>query len=278
MTVVGVIEPSLRQAEIERVKRKRPDNLDAYDLVLRAIPYAYLAMPAEAASALPFIEKALALEPNYALAHGLAAFVHEIMFVRGGQREENHAAALRHAHAAIANGRDDAMALSFGAFVIGIIAHDRRAALQAFEAAIALSSSCAFAYGHGAVIIALGGDPERAIEWGERALRLSPIDPFNFGPYFAIALGHFQLGHYEAAAEAARKTFQANPTWSYAHMALAATLTKLGHVEEAKAAARRVLELQPGYTISGMRAAVPVAPVLAEPLTEALRAAGLPDK
>ena len=25
------IEPSLRQAEIERVKRKRPDSLDAYD-------------------------------------------------------------------------------------------------------------------------------------------------------------------------------------------------------------------------------------------------------
>ena len=38
MNVVGAIEPSLRQAEIERVKRKRPDNLDAYDLVLRAMP------------------------------------------------------------------------------------------------------------------------------------------------------------------------------------------------------------------------------------------------
>jgi adenylate cyclase len=36
MSVVAAIEPSLRQAEIERVKRKRPENLDAYDLVLRA--------------------------------------------------------------------------------------------------------------------------------------------------------------------------------------------------------------------------------------------------
>ena len=33
LSVVGAIEPSLRQAEIERVKRKRPENLDAYDLV-----------------------------------------------------------------------------------------------------------------------------------------------------------------------------------------------------------------------------------------------------
>ena len=35
LSVVGAIEPSLRLAEIERVKRKRPDSLDAYDLVLR---------------------------------------------------------------------------------------------------------------------------------------------------------------------------------------------------------------------------------------------------
>ena len=43
MSVVAAIEPSLRQAEIERVKRKRPDSLDAYDLVLRALPHVYTA-------------------------------------------------------------------------------------------------------------------------------------------------------------------------------------------------------------------------------------------
>jgi integrase/recombinase XerC len=53
LNVVGAIEPSLRDAEIERVKRKRPDSLDAYDLVLRAIPHVYVAMPEEAAKALP---------------------------------------------------------------------------------------------------------------------------------------------------------------------------------------------------------------------------------
>ena len=40
LSVVGAIEPSLRQAEIERAKRKRPENLDAYDLYLRALPHA----------------------------------------------------------------------------------------------------------------------------------------------------------------------------------------------------------------------------------------------
>jgi TolB-like protein len=37
-STVGAIEPSIKRAEIERAKRKRPTNLDAYDLYLRALP------------------------------------------------------------------------------------------------------------------------------------------------------------------------------------------------------------------------------------------------
>jgi adenylate cyclase len=39
ISVAGVIEPTLRQTEIERARRKRPDSLDAYDLYLRALPH-----------------------------------------------------------------------------------------------------------------------------------------------------------------------------------------------------------------------------------------------
>jgi TolB-like protein len=101
MSVVAAIEPSLRQAEIERVKRKRPENLDAYDLVLRAIPHVYPSMPEEAAKALPLLERALEMEPDYALAHGFAAWSNEILFARGGRHEENRLGAIRHAHAAL---------------------------------------------------------------------------------------------------------------------------------------------------------------------------------
>ena len=66
LNVVGAIEPSLRDEEIGRAKRKRPDSLDAYDLVLRAIPHVYLAMPEEEAKALPLLEQALVLDPSYA--------------------------------------------------------------------------------------------------------------------------------------------------------------------------------------------------------------------
>ena len=71
LSTVAAIEPNLRQAEIERVKRKRPDSLDAYDLVLRALPQVFTLMPDGALKSLPVLERALALEPDYAIALAL---------------------------------------------------------------------------------------------------------------------------------------------------------------------------------------------------------------
>ena len=114
MSVVAAIEPSLRQAEIERVKRKRPDNLDAYDLVLRAMPSRRCRHAGWASKALPLLERALTLEPDYALAHGHRGLVPRKSVRARRRRDENRLGAIRHAHAAIAHGRDDAMALTLG--------------------------------------------------------------------------------------------------------------------------------------------------------------------
>ena len=65
LSVVGAIEPSVRLAEIERVKRKRSDNLDAYDLVVQAQPDVYSRVPERCAKALLLLERALALDPTY---------------------------------------------------------------------------------------------------------------------------------------------------------------------------------------------------------------------
>jgi adenylate cyclase len=46
--VVAIVEPSLQRSEIERSRRKRPENLDAYDLYLRAVPYTASQMPEDA--------------------------------------------------------------------------------------------------------------------------------------------------------------------------------------------------------------------------------------
>jgi len=276
LSVVGAIEPSLRDAEIERVRRKRPDSLDAYNHVLRAIPHVYVAMPEEAAKAVPLLEQALALDANYAAAHGLLAWCHEILFVRAGLKEENRVAAISHARAAITSGRDDATALALGAFAIGMVEHDRVAAIEAFERALALSPSSAFTLFLGCIVLAWAGEAERAIDWGTRALRVSPIDRLTYLPQEAIAIANILRGHNEEAANYARRAVQSNPNFSFSHCLLAAALAKLGRADEAKAAAKQALALQPSFSSSGTCTGLGIVPALAEPLTKAWREAGLP--
>ena len=133
MSVIGAVEPTLRKAEVERAKRKRPESLDAYDLFLRALPFAATAMPDDADKALELLQEAIRLEPNYASAHGFIAWCHEQRYLRGGLHAETRKAALKHAHAAIATGSDDAMALAMGGFVIAVMERNYPTALDALD-------------------------------------------------------------------------------------------------------------------------------------------------
>ena len=277
LSVVGAIEPSLRLAEAERVKRKRPDNLGAYDLVLQAQSDVHTRMPEPSKRALALLERALELDPKYALAHAYAAQCHHSIFLRGGLQEENRAASIGHAEAAIAHGQDDALALSFAGFVIGMDKHDREAAFASFDAALAISPSSAVTFIQGSVILSLAGEAQRAIEWAERGLRLSPFDPWRNSAFIALAFGHFHCARYRESAAAARKAVQSDPGFSISYMLLAASLAKLGQFDEAKAAATRVLQLQPGFRYSRFFAGVNCTPGLAPSLGEALHAAGLPE-
>jgi adenylate cyclase len=276
LSTIGGIEPSLKAVEIERVKRKRPENLDAYDFVLRALPHLSAAMPEQARIAAPLLERALALEPGYGLAHGYLAWCLEVLFVRGGLDPEVAAAAVRHAHAAITHGRDDATALGLAGFVIAIVEHDRRAAIEAFEAALALSPSCSIALIFGSTAMGWANEAERALEWGERAVRLSPFDRLIYAAHIGLAVGHFAQDRYEEAVSAARRAIQSNPGFSVAHWVLAASLAGLGRIPEAKIAAAKALALSPNFTTAGTFAGIGVATTLAARFTEACRAAGLP--
>jgi TolB-like protein/Tfp pilus assembly protein PilF len=276
LNVVGAIEPSLREAEIERVKRKRPENLDAYDLVLRALPHVVPPMPAEAAKAMPLLERALTLEPDYAGAHGYLAWCHQILFVRGGFNKENHDAAIRHARAALSYGRDDATALAIGGFVISMTEHDHATAFEALEQALAISPSSSFALFCGSAALAYAGEAERGIDWAERALRISPFDRLNHLSYHALAIAHFLRGRYDEAAHAARRAVQSIPSSSASRSVLAAALAKLGRIEEAKAVALQVLALDPSFSAARFCAATGLPTALAEPMTDAWTTAGLP--
>src|SRR5438128_2587657 len=191
ISVAGVIEPTLRQSEIERARRKRPDSLDAYDLYLRALPDAFAAMPEDADKALALLGKAIELEPDFAAAHAIIPFCHEQRYLRGGMQEETRIAALRHARHAIAAGGDDAAALATAGFVIAVCGRDYEAALTAFDRSFALSSSSALALGFSSIVRAWKGDDAIAVEQANRALRLSPFDPLVILPYVGLAYAHF---------------------------------------------------------------------------------------
>src|SRR5215469_10966252 len=100
---------------------------------MRALPLASTAMPDDADKALPRLEQAVELEPDYAAAHAMIAWCHEQRYLRGGLSEEVRMAARQHARAAIATGGDDALALAIGGFVLGVVEHDFATALDAID-------------------------------------------------------------------------------------------------------------------------------------------------
>jgi adenylate cyclase len=277
ISVVGAIEPSLRQAEIERAKRKRPDSLDAYDLYLRALNDAFSGMPGPSAKALPLLEQAVAIDPDYAAAHAAIALCHHHRYMRGGLREEDKLVALRHARIAIAAAGDDATALGAAAFVVGSEDRDYDTAFNAFDRALASSPSSFVALSYGSMIRGWAGDYATAIEYGERAIRLSPFDQALHLPYNGLAYAHYFAGDFEQAAVAASRSAQANPQFSPPWIIRVAALAKLGRGDEARASAQRLLELWPNFTVSGSMAIEYTSLEHRAMVAEGLRRAGVPE-
>jgi adenylate cyclase len=278
ITVVGMIEPTLRKAEIERARRKRPESLDAYDLYLRALPLTFTAMPHDADLALVLLTRAIELDPEYAAAHAMIAWCHEQRYLRGGLHEEAKHAGLHHARAAIAFGGDDASALATAGFVIAVMEYDYSTATAAFDRSFALSNSCALALGFSSIVRAWQGDDVMAVDHAQRAIRLSPYDPLLYIPYIGLAYAHFAEGRFADAAAAAARASESNPKFSMPYVLHAAALASLGRPEEARMVIDLLRNVEPHLTVrTALRSARFADPERKSQLGDALRRAGLPD-
>jgi len=277
MCVVGAIEPSVRKAEIDRIKRQRPDNFTAYDLLLQSQQFVFAGMPAEAAKAITLLEQALKLEPNYSAAHAYLSWCLHARFGRGGLREEDRLAAVDHARAAVALGNDDATALAIAALVLAYDGHDVSTALKVFDRALELSNCNVFALCFNAAILAWIGRSELAIERAQRALRLGPFDSLIWRAHHALSIAYFDSHRYGDAADSARSVIAANSAYSLPRAILAAALLRLGRLDEARAAARTVLEHEPSFTIHGTARYAELEPAVFRPMADAWREAGLPE-
>jgi adenylate cyclase len=131
--VVGAIEPSVKKAEIERSRRKPTDNLDAYDLYLRAVPLVESLHPDKNLGAIELLRKAIAPDPNYAPVLASAAWCYEQRITRGWTAvgEDDCGTAVAFARRALGTGADDASALVVAGFVVSLIRRDWDTGLEA---------------------------------------------------------------------------------------------------------------------------------------------------
>ncbi len=272
-SVVGAIQPWVRSAEIERSRRKRPESLDAYDLVLRAYPDVWSLERGANAEALKLLDQAIAIEPDYPLALSLAAWCHAPTGPVGERTE-----ALRLAQAASAAGTGDDLTILtvLGAAHTIVGAHGIAARL--LEKAVALDPSSAWAWNRSGWLQSYLEHPEIAVEHFERSIRLSPFDPMNFNACIGIGFAHFVAERYADAALWYERGLIECPgvTWIYRH--LVATYALLGRDADAQAELRKLLNDYPDMTLSEVLSALVVFPQrVLDRTAEGLKLAGMPE-
>ena len=277
LDVVRAIEPSVQRAEVERARHKRPESLDAYDHFLRALPHAWANSLAEAPKALEHLEAALRIDPDYATAHAYAAHCLLVLFARQTRDPAERASAIQHARAALAGSTDDPTALAFAGFVLAILDRDYATAQAALNRALAVNPDSSLALGYFALLHAIVGRYDAAIEFADKANRSSPLDPLRYRADLGRGLAHLHTGRYADAIAAYQRAVEVAPRFGVARALLAAAYSCDGRMDEARAAVQRLLELEPSYRVQNLDGITLGPPDRMEALKAALRKAGLPE-
>jgi len=109
-----------------------------------------------------------------------------------------------------------------------------------------------------------------------KAVRLSPRDPFMVYWFGHLGLAAFTKERYEDACEWGLKAVQENPRFPGGHRLLAASYGQLGLMKEAAIELNELLLLMPGMTFDDVRRQVPFKkPSDMERYIDGLRKAGL---
>ncbi|WP_262271248.1 MULTISPECIES: adenylate/guanylate cyclase domain-containing protein [Microvirga] len=277
-SVVGSIQPSIRAAEIERARRKRPENLDAYDLVMRALPYVW-ALEFEAnKEATRLIDKALLLDPGYPLALSLAAWCRGQRIVYNWSKNvpEDKRETLRQAQAAAAIAHDDPFILTVLGAALTITREYQRAEAL-LERALALDPNSAWAWNRSGWLHNYRHDPEVAIQHFERSLRLSPFDPMAFNCDMGIGCAHFIAKRYDLAVQWQEKGWRTKPSATWVHRTLAPAYALAGDLDRARESVGELVRHYPGIRISQIIEAMAFSQETMGRFAEGLRLAGLPE-
>jgi adenylate cyclase len=279
-SVVGAIAPKLEQAEIERAKRKPTESLDAYDYFLRGMAKVHQGTRESTREALDLFYGAIGRDADFAAACGMAAWCYDLRKWNGwvDNKERETAETARLARRAIDLGKDDAVALCWGGFALAHTVGELDDGATALDRATALNPNLASAWHFSGWVSAYLGDPDTGIERIARAIRLSPLDPFAFLAYGAMAFANIVAGRYEEATTWAQKSVRERPSFMASIRMLAAGQAKSGRLDEARATMARMRELDPAFRVADVKAVTPLRrPEDLARYADALRLAGLPD-
>lgn len=277
--VAGALQPSIQRAEIERSRRKRPQELGAYDYTMRALPRVWLLEREAAERALTLLDEALALEPDYPLACALAAWCWAQRSVYNWVDDIEHAKgqALALAERAASGSADDPLILA----VLGAVhtfARHYGTARVLLERALVLDPNSAWALSRLGWLEVYADRPEAAEPHFRKALRLSPLDPMNFNNYVGLASARQVAGEDAAAADLFIRALQERPNAHWIHRNLAPALWAAGRRDEAEASCRELLAHYPALTTRRFREAMVFSPRVLDRICDQLRALGVSDE
>jgi TolB-like protein len=278
LDVATTLAPQLRERELARALRQRPESVTAYDLVLQALDALHRLDADSFARARGLLAQAMAEEPGHALAHSYAAWWHVLRIAQGWSPDTAADAveAGRLAEAAVARDAGDAQALALQGYVLGYTRRDFAGATVLLERALAAGPNCPLAWLFSSVVWSWRDDGARAVEHGRRSLRLSPLDPFVFLHEQFLAAAYYTAEAYEEAIAWGRRSVAGNPRHAATLRRLAASLVAVGRIDEACEIAQRVMGLEPKFNLAGHAARTPLTGAMLATYIERLRLAGLP--
>jgi adenylate cyclase len=277
--IVRKVAPHLHAAEMSRIRVKRPDSLEAYDLFLRAQENMHNSSRTVFETAEALFDAAIAKDPHYAAALAWRAYWHVLRVGQGWSPDpaDDTTQADRFARSAIECNSMEPMAFAVHGQVASYLYKDFDLAFRRFEAALRINANAAPAWMWSAATHAWMGNGPRAIEEINKAMALSPYDPLMYAYNAYASIAYLVDDQYERAIECALRSLRENRTYTAAHRLLVIALVLTGRENEAQASAQRLLELEPGLTVAGFRRRYPGgASPHADLFCDALARAGVP--
>lgn len=237
LSVAGVIEPAVREAEIRRAVRRPTADISGYDLYLRALALLDTFEKAPMFEAITLLEKAVVRDPRYALAISLAAYAHAQVWVSKWTDEvELHRVAARDlAQRAVQLGWDDADVLSWVVGAYLALQEDAETSRALIERSIALNPGSAQAWMMSGWLQMTLGDGPAAISHLETAMRLDPLSPDRGYHLGGIAFARFAMGQFEETVRLLKEVVHLQPAVSMNLALLTACYGHLGQAEAARA-------------------------------------------